>query len=722
MGFEDSGLHERERAVEWRLYLPAAILALLLVAALSYSLRTTARLEAVLAVRDSVARAHLQCEEFVCGKGQVGVSEVLSSIDEAVQRAETMLDGGPNQIQELVETIREFRNLTEARLTAEAETQADPDDLARRFHAKFRESLILTDRVGHGLRELARQDLGQLRLVHQTSIAACIGLALLVGTVFFRFRRLRRQDLSALRESEKAMEHEKMILENIISSNPYSIAIYDANGRFVRTNQAFKDLFLCDPPKDYVLFDDAVIKQASEEFARVLKGESVEMPEILFNAHDFVPSAPDKTLTLVGRAFPVFDSTDDLELIVLMHADITDRKIAEEERLRLERQVLQTQKLDSLGILAGGIAHDFNNLLMGILGYAELALKDLEPESRARNCVDQIDRAAQRAAELANQMLAYSGRGRFVVEPIDLNESVDEMVKLLEVSISKKVRLRFDFAELPAFEGDVTQVRQIIMNLITNASEAIGHESGEIIVRTGVKECGRDYLDTVSVASLAGLTGCSPEGNYVFLEVSDNGCGMDQETLERIFEPFFTTKFAGRGLGMAALMGIMRGHKGAIKVSSIPGEGTSIRALFPTSEELPSKVQSTGEELESWRGAGTILLVDDEETVRDVSKEMLEELGFDVLTAPDGRQGIDLFVEHSDVVTCVLLDMTMPHMAGDQVFREIRLLRPDAKVIMCSGYDEQEVTKCFVNDAPAGFIQKPYKLAEIESKLRELLY
>jgi PAS domain S-box-containing protein len=419
---------------------------------------------------------------------------------------------------------------------------------------------------------------------------------------------------------------------------------------------------------------------------------------------------------------PVNNDEGRIDYIIVVSIDITERKRAEEQRISLERQVQHAQKLESLGVLSGGIAHDFNNILMSILGNADLALDALSPHAPARANVQEIEKASKRAADLARQMLAYSGKGRFVIEQIYLDELVNEMVHLLEVSISKKVVLKYNFAEnLPPFDGDATQIRQVIMNLITNASEAIGDKSGIIALSTGAMECDRAYLDE---ALHTGLDEPMPEGAYTFLEVADTGCGMEREAIEKIFDPFFTTKFAGRGLGMSAVLGIMRGHKGAIRVYSEPGRGTTFKVLFPANE-LPDNGAlargKNGSETEDWRGSGTVLIADDEEAVCAVGKQMLERLGFSVLTARDGREAIDVFREHADEIVGVLLDLTMPHFDGEQTFREIRRMRSDIPVVLSSGYNMQDATQRFAGKGLAGFIQKPYNLAALRKKLMEVL-
>jgi len=399
------------------------------------------------------------------------------------------------------------------------------------------------------------------------------------------------------------------------------------------------------------------------------------------------------------------------QMVLATHRDISALKFAEDARHKLEQQMLHAQKLESLGVLAGGIAHDFNNILMAIIGNADLALMRINRESPAVENLHRIEQAAARAADLAKQMLAYSGKGKFVVENIDLNILLEEMLHMLEVSISKKAVLRLDpYQPLPPVEADATQIRQIIMNLVINASEAIGDKSGVIAITTGCMDCDRSYLKDVWLDENLN------DGLYVYLEIADSGCGMDKETLSKLFDPFFTTKFTGRGLGMAAVLGIVRGHRGAIKVYSEPGRGTTFKILLPASGR-PAGLFNDDSLAERLQGNGTVLLVDDEETIRGIGAEMLNELGFSTVTAADGREAVEVFKSRSDIAF-VILDLTMPHMDGEQCFRELRQIDPDVKVIMSSGYNEQEVTEKFIGKGLAGFIQKPYRLSTLQEVIR----
>ena len=409
-----------------------------------------------------------------------------------------------------------------------------------------------------------------------------------------------------------------------------------------------------------------------------------------------------------AMTFTVKDpSTGQPTFLANVSMDITERKRAEQERLSLERQVQQAQKLESLGVLAGGIAHDFNNLLVGILGNAELASLSLAAEDPARERILDIELAAKRAAELTSQMLAYSGRGHFIIADIHLQAVVEEMVHLLEISISKKATIKCDFADdVPAVEADATQLCQVVMNLVLNASESLGKRSGIISIRTGAINCDRAFLEETY------LDDELQEGTYAFFEVSDTGYGMDGQTLAKIFDPFFTTKFTGRGLGLAAVLGIVRGHKGAIKVYSEPAKGTTFKVLLPASSGSADTGDSPHLDTSDVVIEGKrVLLVDDEESIRDVGCRMLKHLGAEVTTASDGREALNLFEADPDSYDCVILDLTMPKMDGEESFREMRSIRADVRVVLSSGYSQQDLMARFSNKGFSSFIQKPYQIA-----------
>jgi len=521
-------------------------------------------------------------------------------------------------------------------------------------------------------------------------------------------RREQQLALTALRENESKLR----VIFDVIQAG---IIQLDASGAVIFANQRMAEMFGLTMDQ---LIGSAYLAHISPEqtetarlgMRQVLDGEVESFhSERRYRRGD----GSDFWGYISGRMLPGPDGRS--PSLVATIADMTELKSAEEKRHKSEQQMLHVQKLESLGVLAGGIAHDFNNILLAIMGNVSLALHRVTPGSPVEPHLQQIELAAEKAADLARQMLAYSGKGRFVLEPLDLNLLVREMTAMLEVSITKKAALRFHLAQsLPSIVADPTQIRQIVMNLAINASEAVGERSGVISIATGSRYCERAYLDDTW------LNDDLPEGLYVFIEVADNGCGMDRDTVARIFEPFFTTKFTGRGLGMAAIQGIVRGHKGAIKVYSEPGQGSSFRIYFPASDQSAiSSVHAASED--RWRGEGTVLLVDDEETVRMVASDMLSELGFTVLTAVDGRDALQLYRLKRDEITLVLMDLNMPHLNGEEAFHQLRSIDPQVRVVLSSGFSEQEVTRKFLGKGLAGFVQKPYTLAILRDALSRLL-
>ncbi len=397
--------------------------------------------------------------------------------------------------------------------------------------------------------------------------------------------------------------------------------------------------------------------------------------------------------------------------------DITALKEAERGRLESERNLLQAQKLESLGVLAGGIAHDFNNLLTVMLGNATLARLDTAPDSPAESAIHQIELAALRAAELCRQMLAYSGKGRLSSQLVDLTRIVEETTDLLKVSVSKKCALEFDLARgLPPVKGDATQLNQITMNLVINASDACGDQGGRVLVRTGSLHADRAYLSTTYLAPALN------PGPYVFLEVSDNGCGMKPEVVARMFEPFFTTKFSGHGLGLSAVLGIARSHQGAVKVDTAPGRGTTFRLLLPAAEGAPAIAAETPSSLDKLSGSGRILVVDDEDAVRHIATRILERFGFTVVSAANGREGVDLFARTPAEFRLVLMDLTMPILDGIEAFNEIHRLAADVPVILMSGYNRSESAERFAGRGLAGFIQKPFEATRLAEAITTALH
>ncbi len=409
---------------------------------------------------------------------------------------------------------------------------------------------------------------------------------------------------------------------------------------------------------------------------------------------------------------PSLDETGKTKYILGTTQDVSERK-------SLEAHVQNAQKLESLCVLAGGLAHDFNNILMVIIGNTQLALDTLPLESPEWENMEEIYKASKRATTLTKQMLAYSGKGKFDVRRVNLNEVLLEMTTLLESSISKTVTLDFKPGDaLPVIDADIAQLHQVVMNLVINASEAIGENKGVVTITTGKAnkpDCDKTYPGEIDMTE-------HPAGNgYVYLEVRDDGAGMGVETVKKIFDPFFTTKFMGRGLGMSATLGIVRGHKGCISVDSEPDKGTTFKVWFPvTTDETPDVKVETLEEILKWRGSGTILLVDDEDQVRLQAEKILKKFGFTVISAVNGKDAVCKFVDNIDQIVCVLLDLMMPVMGGVECFARLREIREDIPVIMVSGYNENDITLKFNEQGPDEYIGKPYDIIDLITRIRKL--
>jgi PAS domain S-box-containing protein len=521
------------------------------------------------------------------------------------------------------------------------------------------------------------------------------------------------RDITERKRAEEALRRSEESFRLLIERSPDLIAVH-RGGRVVWANQSCARVFKTDLAKmigrrvlDLVHPDD---REAVRQ--RIVRQQQTGEPVAAMEER-FVR---DDGTVWYGEVVAIpLEFQGEPSSIVVAH-DVTERKRAEEERRSLEQRIQQAQKLQSLGVLAGGIAHDFNNLLMGVLGNASLALLDLPPEAPARDHLQRVEVAARRAADLTRQLLAYSGRGRFLVKPLDLSKVVEEMNHLLATVISKRATVHLDFEKhLPPIEADATQMRQVIMNLITNASDSLGDEDGVIVIRTGLVHADASYLATTYVDEQL------ETGDYVYLEISDTGCGMDAATVERMFDPFFTTKFTGRGLGLAAVLGIVRGHRGAIKVDSEPGRGTSFRVLFPRAGGEVERFRAEERGALGRVGSGTIMVVDDEETVRSVARLVLERQGFAVVEAVDGVEAVELFRKQGSQIRLVVLDMTMPKMSGEEAFRALRSLDPDVRILLSSGYNEQEAVNHFAGRGLSGFIQKPYTSSELTDRVFQIL-
>ncbi|MDQ6992093.1 MAG: response regulator [Mariprofundus sp.] len=407
---------------------------------------------------------------------------------------------------------------------------------------------------------------------------------------------------------------------------------------------------------------------------------------------------------------PIINDNSEITGFVSVQRDVTEEK-------KQQEQLEHSQRLESLGVLAGGIAHDFNNLLTVIMGHASLARCHCSKDAPIAINLKQIEEASERATELCKQMLDYSGKGSFMIIPLNLSKMILSITELLHVSISKNVTLHCHLNDqIPHIQADKAQMQQVIMNLVINASEAIGEKNGHITIHTGTIDVDKEYLKSTYInESLA-------PGRYVFMEISDDGCGMDKQTLKKLYDPFFTTKFTGRGLGMSAILGIIRGHHGAIKVYSELDKGSTFKLILPISEQTESPSETIDDKTIPFKaGHGRILVVDDEASIRKSASMLLKASGYEVCTAVDGHDGVELFAREHQQIDLVLLDMTMPRMDGETAFREMRRIQSNVKVILSSGYNEQDATIHFSGKGLAGFLQKPYRLESLQQKIQQVL-
>jgi len=503
----------------------------------------------------------------------------------------------------------------------------------------------------------------------------------------------------------KEMDEQRKLMHLILDHAPVGVWMLGRNRHMMFINRTFCNIL------GIPEFHFMKARHYSDILPEVISNQGMESDEacfqtgVLVNSRETIPCADGKEHVFDIIKVPVHSAEESVSCLIGIAIDVTEQLANEYEKEQMQKQLLNTQKLESLGILAGGIAHDFNNILAAIMGHASMAeRKSMHDPLAVRNHLQTIVTSTEKAADLCKQMLAYSGRGKFIIKPIDVSELIESIVNILEVSLNKGVILKMSLQEnLPMIEADSSQIQQIVMNLITNANEAIEAKSGVISIRTGVMQPDDNYFQQCLCAD-----DIQP-GHFVFMEVSDTGCGMSNATIEKIFDPFFTTKFTGRGLGMSAVLGIVRGHHGALKVYSEPGQGSSFRVLFPSLDyHSNTDIHCASNNIKT-NSFTQILVVDDEETIREMATMILEDAGINsVLTANDGVEALDIYKREGDNIDLVLLDLTMPHMDGEETFRQLRSINPDVKIILSSGYSESDIKDRFAGKGLRGFLQKPY--------------
>lgn len=516
----------------------------------------------------------------------------------------------------------------------------------------------------------------------------------------------RKQAEEKLRESEE--KYRKLANEErvILNSSPVGICMLK-NRKILSSNPAFDLIFGYEVGTTLGLdtavlyFDDEYYESVGQNAYPALNSGNSYFAEAIMkrkNGSTFWCS-------LIGHAITPGCLEDGSIWIFI---DITERKRAEEEKLLLENQFRQAQKLESLGVLAGGIAHDFNNILTVILGHCYMAIEDLIPAEKLKSTFRQIETAGNRAADLCRQMLTYAGKSPQSKTRVNLLLLVDEIVKMLQSAIKKNVTIHLDLKrDVPEIKGDTGQIQQIIMNLIINAVEAIGEANGTITVGLEKMVVASDQTSTDTFGSAVNA------GIYSCLVVSDTGCGMDEETQKRIFEPFYTTKFTGRGLGMSAIHGIIKSHEGILQLHSTPGVGTTFKILFPVPAESDATEVTLTETAPAEKTGGTVLLVEDEQALLMMGTALLEAMGLSVVTASNGSEARNIYRERGSDINVVLMDLIMPVMGGIEAYHELRKINQKVPIIICSGYGVDSVEDIIKNDPHSGFMHKPYKPNEL---------
>ncbi len=529
-------------------------------------------------------------------------------------------------------------------------------------------------------------------------------------------------DVTRRKQLELELANTKTLLESAFSESPNGMVLVDATEhRLITGNAAALKIIGFNPsggvadlvgkrvaelPCSWKVFtpDGRLIPPEEWILCRAIRGE------VTLSEDCRIRRADDSESWCIAHCTPIHDrTTGGIVAAMLILEDITRRQLAEQQRRELEAQLQKKSQAELIGNLAGGIAHDFNNLLMTVLGNQELVSAALPPASPLQHNLGDIGRAVHKAADLCRQMLAYAGKGKYIVQRLDLSEAVRNLHRLLESATHDTAEIRLQLAErLPPVEADPSQLRQAIMNLVINAAEAIGNEApGTITISTGMVEAGGAVLPC----------GGMPSGACVYLEVADTGCGMDEKTQEHAFDPFFSTKFTGRGLGLAAVQGIVRNHGGLIRAQSTPGKGSTFTIFLPAAAKAAvAHAPAAAHAPPSWRGSGTVLVVDDEPDMCELAAQSLGNLGFRVLTAEDGASAVRIFRENAaasslpivDRICCVLLDYAMPGLDGEQTLAELQRIAPAANVILVSGSDTEDLEQLFLGKGLAEILPKPF--------------
>ncbi|HNX95171.1 MAG TPA: response regulator [Holophaga sp.] len=513
-----------------------------------------------------------------------------------------------------------------------------------------------------------------------------------------------------LRERERAVVASEAVVRSVLDAMNDAVFLCDLEtGRILGTNRRSRELYLHS--------ESAFLGLSLEALA--------ESPTLIHDALEKMRLAHENVIHLFewqakannGRVFWVESHMRrayiaGMDRLLIVVRDIQERKLNEAERQRLEIQVQQAQKLESIGMLAGGVAHDFNNLLTAMLGNLAIAQGETDAEGSCAKHIRRAEQVAHRAAELTKQLLVYAGRSHASTRALELNPMIQDISQLLEVNISRKIQLKVHLTPgLPAIQGDAAQLQQVFMNLLTNAAEAIQDQEGVITLQTSLCTITPDLIRS-------DFHGQSLEpGIFVSLDVEDTGCGMSPDVLSRIFDPFYTTKRTGHGLGLSAMRGILKAHRGGIRIHSVEGQGSVFRIVLPVSPSAGLESEAPKACAAPERLQGTVLLIEDEDNIRQASRGLLERLGFTVQDAGDGHEGLECFRRSPDAFDFVFTDLAMPRMDGKAMFQAIHALRPNVPVIMCSGFADEDVVAQLVEEGLAAFISKPYTQEDLRSAI-----
>jgi len=515
------------------------------------------------------------------------------------------------------------------------------------------------------------------------------------------------EDVIKLKEIENNLKKERNLLRTFIDNLPDYIYMKDIKGRFVLANKKLSLLMGKENPDELIGKTDFDLYPG--KFAELyFKDEQtiIKTGRPLINKEDIIIDPKGEKIWILNTKIPLFDSDGNVTNIVGIMHDITEKKL-------LEQQLVQAQKMESIGTLAGGIVHDFNNILSAILGYASLMKMKINKDNSFYNYVDIIEKSAIRASELTSQLLSFSRGGAiYNKRPMNLNNVINEIINIIKSTFDKSIETEYYlFDDLPTIEADASQIHQVIMNLCVNARDAMP-DGGKLIIETDVETLSEEYVKTHIDAKV---------GRHIILTVTDTGIGMDEEIKKRIFEPFYTTKKQGKGtgLGLSMVYGIIKSHDGFVNVYSERGNGTTFKVYLPASVKAEEIKSSNITKLK--RGDELILLVDDEKSIRDFGKNILESYGYRVLLADNGEMAIKIYDKHKDEMGLVILDLIMPELGGKETFLRIKDINPDEKVIISSGYSPNGMLKDILDIGAKGFIQKPYLVNDLLFKVRDIL-